>query len=991
MQRILLFLACFFMWAAAAPQLTESRGQYPFVHYTPKDGLVNSRVRKVFQDSKGRMYFLTFGGLSMYDGARFKNYTTQSGLLGDLVNDMLEITPDSFLVAINNCGLNALVNGQMKKLNTGTAFCPVINQFSRDIKGNIYATTDRGLFQIRPDRFEQLSTFWASNNEQATYLGDIADHRDYLIFTTNDLRNSKGLFLYSKKENRITDVLPDIQVLDLKAGPDGIIWLSTFGVIRNLDTLALAAGKLQLITPYPAFVNVEDIPAGSIHFNKQNELLIFSTYRGSFLCRKDGSRFHIPSPEPTATITQDVFLDREDVLWIFYDGMGVYKLSNTKLQSTESFFSENSSGISSVTMFEGDSTWFIMNDHHWILRSAFKNKVFTMMPALDATPLISTKTYLYAVTLNSLYKTPLPAGNNTVLRFTKIITLPDTSGFGARSVEDPFGNIILNEKNGLCVVRYNKRIASLPMNFYDKVEGIYIAKNKKLWMATRSTGFRIFSLHPEDMSRYFQEETLYLKELGGASPRCMIVDKNELLWVGTRDDGLLCFELKNNRLEKKYHFRVQNGLTDNFITSLACDGDNNIIVGTQTGLDRIIRIPGGYRTENITKSNNIFNFISYVWTDSKNNAFGLTNTKIVLQVAPAGPTGTLSEPKLLIEEMKVNGESFSPAASPLRLQYYQRNISFNIAAPTFIDEKQVQYSYRLAGSGNNDWSEPGTNADISLLNLSPGNYTLEVSAFFPSTSYAPKQIAYTFKILPPWWQTWWFRIPAALVLLSGFIYAIRLYYRRKLEKEKAILEKQQAIEKERTRIATDMHDDLGAGLSRIKFLSETIGIKKQLQQPIEEDISSIRQYSHDMIDKMGEIVWALNEKNDSLSDLLAYTRSYGVEYLSQHGIHCTVNAPDQFPATFVSGEYRRNIYLTVKEALHNIVKHAQATEVVINIGISDQLSISITDNGIGFIPTGIRPYSNGLSNMKKRMQNIGGKLEIGHEKGTSVKLLSPMP
>ena len=95
----------------------------------------------------------------------------------------------------------------------------------------------------------------------------------------------------------------------------------------------------------------------------------------------------------------------------------------------------------------------------------------------------------------------------------------------------------------------------------------------------------------------------------------------------------------------------------------------------------------------------------------------------------------------------------------------------------------------------------------------------------------------------------------------------------------AILEKQQAIEKERTRIATDMHDDLGAGLSRIKFLSETIGIKKQQQQPIEEEISKIRDYTHEMIDKMGEIVWALNEKNDSLSDLLSYTRSYAVEYL----------------------------------------------------------------------------------------------------------------
>src|ERR1700692_3373732 len=118
-----------------------------------------------------------------------------------------------------------------------------------------------------------------------------------------------------------------------------------------------------------------------------------------------------------------------------------------------------------------------------------------------------------------------------------------------------------------------------------------------------------------------------------------------------------------------------------------------------------------------------------------------------------------------------------------------------------------------------------------------------------------------------------------------------------------------------------MHDDLGAGLSRIKFLSETIEMKKQLEQPIDTDISSIGNYSNEMIGKMGEIVWALNEKNDSLSDLLAYTRAYSTEYLSQNGIACKISAPDDFPAVKVSGEFRRNIYLVVKEALHNIVKH----------------------------------------------------------------------
>src|SRR4026208_2139057 len=103
MQKKATLIACFLLCTSCFAQ------QYPFVHYTPKDGLVNSRVRKAYQDSKGRMYFITFGGLSVYDGARFKNYTAQNGLVVDLVNDVLEVGEDSLLIAVNTSELNVLV------------------------------------------------------------------------------------------------------------------------------------------------------------------------------------------------------------------------------------------------------------------------------------------------------------------------------------------------------------------------------------------------------------------------------------------------------------------------------------------------------------------------------------------------------------------------------------------------------------------------------------------------------------------------------------------------------------------------------------------------------------------------------------------------------------------------------------------------------------------------------------------------------------------
>jgi signal transduction histidine kinase len=145
-----------------------------------------------------------------------------------------------------------------------------------------------------------------------------------------------------------------------------------------------------------------------------------------------------------------------------------------------------------------------------------------------------------------------------------------------------------------------------------------------------------------------------------------------------------------------------------------------------------------------------------------------------------------------------------------------------------------------------------------------------------------------------------------------------------------------------------------------------------------------------MIDKMGEIVWALNEKNDTLSDLLSYTRSYAVEYLEQNGIKCHVDEPDNIPQLNVSGEFRRNIYLTVKESLHNIVKHAQATEVSIQIEIGKWLVIKISDNGIGLNNAIPREFGNGLISMRNRMRELGGSFEISSKIGTEVRLKAPI-
>jgi signal transduction histidine kinase len=240
------------------------------------------------------------------------------------------------------------------------------------------------------------------------------------------------------------------------------------------------------------------------------------------------------------------------------------------------------------------------------------------------------------------------------------------------------------------------------------------------------------------------------------------------------------------------------------------------------------------------------------------------------------------------------------------------------------------------------------------------------------------------------WQTSFFKVAVLVFILSVGWLVSRRYFRLKIRKQKQEFEKQQAIEKERTRIATDMHDDLGAGLSRIKFLSQSILNKKISDEIIKAELEKITSFSDEMSEKMGEIVWALNEKNDTLADLIAYTRSYAVEYLANHYIKCEAHTPLHLPGTFLTGEMRRNIFLSVKECLHNVVKHAGATRVCFSVQLDGKMRIVIHDNGKGIDWEHRRAFSNGIQNIEKRMKEVKGEVTFTNEQGTKVSLAIPL-
>jgi len=246
----------------------------------------------------------------------------------------------------------------------------------------------------------------------------------------------------------------------------------------------------------------------------------------------------------------------------------------------------------------------------------------------------------------------------------------------------------------------------------------------------------------------------------------------------------------------------------------------------------------------------------------------------------------------------------------------------------------------------------------------------------------------------------WYYIGIVLELiffLLGLIYknrtelirSIREQAAMKLEAEKKEFETQLAIikaqQEERNRISADMHDDLGAGMTTIRLYSE-LAKNKLTDNPIPE-IDKISSSANELLNKMNAIIWSMSSSNDSLGNMVAYIRSYALEYFENTGVNCRISIPEYLPNIEVIGEIRRNVFLVVKEALNNILKHSKATEVSITLERApDGLTLYIQDNGVGIDLDALRQFGNGLKNMKKRTEDIDIEFSIEKKNGTLIIL-----
>ncbi len=327
-------------------------------------------------------------------------------------------------------------------------------------------------------------------------------------------------------------------------------------------------------------------------------------------------------------------------------------------------------------------------------------------------------------------------------------------------------------------------------------------------------------------------------------------------------------------------------------------------------------------------------------------------------------------------------------------------LRFAYAAPSHSTDTRgklpVQYRTQLDGFDRR-WSAWGTEVQRTYTNLPPGKFTFNVQARGGDWRAGPVG-TFAFAVLPPWWRTWWFLGLAGATGVGGVAAVSRWYAQRVLRRRLALLEAQSAVERERLRLARDLHDEVGSGLGRVILFAEEAERERADPAQLAASLARVRDSAKDLVQHAREIVWAVSPQHDPLARVIERLGDYVEETLSAAGIACRVDGPtkpEEIPAVSLGSEARHSLFLAVKEAVHNCVKYSGAKTAEFRLGISgNDFVVTLRDHGRGFVAGEVAAggTGHGLPGIAARAEVLGGRAEIvsAPGQGTSVTLRVPL-
>lgn len=1004
-----LTVACLLMAFFCCAQRTSIKNDFLFNHLTVKDGLSINETTCVFQDSRGFVWIGTTDGLNLYSGNHITVYRHNP-------KDPLSLPDNSVhnIAEDKNQNLWITTNGGLTRMNLNS--CKVEKVYGRtgdpkDIYSSVVLlidtqeriwTADNGLDLYDPscDCFHHFVNQCHMNEREFRTSNMIVslyqDSRGRIWVGTNngiyqfDLTNgkfSKPLYLLDptrEVEPIVTDIIEDHAHQ---------LWLGTWGsgLVKFFpDENSISASRIRNpINQAPSFYNVVDKITESKTSDGKYHLWVGCDSGFGEWDDSSGNFFiHQLMPGDYKSIRK-IYTDHSGIVWIATESGGIYILDPYRQVFKTNFF--NPKVYAPATQFgevnyifsEADTTWVTT----WYGNALYKlDKNFNLIKSWEHIPAKTPndesnrgnhffrdkRGFAWVSTLNGLHR--LDTKTNQFKSFYH--NLNDTTSLVSdrvvRYFEDSKGvSWVCFYKKGLC--KFDPATGKI----YDYVGG-QKSKNGQIYY------FNIWDMLEDDSGDvWFADDGLglwkydrklkmmkhmFANEFPEGHIASLYKDQNKNIWAATRS-GVIRF-----RGDSVHLLTTSDGLPSNNVYGIKADKQKYFWFLTNQGLAR-------YDGENRVRVFKQEDGLQKIYDEQvafhalSDGRMAIGSAHYITVFDPAKMSLNEKEPSVHITQFKIFGEPVdwnnSVSGKSIVLTHDQNQFSFDFAVLNYSNPSGNKFYHQMVGF-DPDWiSSP--QGFINYTNLDAGDYVFRVKGANADGVMSKIDDYILIHIVPPVWRTWWF-ISLCVVALGGIPYSL---YRIRLNQ---LLR----LEKLRLKISTDLHDDMGSTLSSISILSnmalKSDNPSKQVM------LSEINDSSITLMERMDDIVWSINPRNDSLDSLMLRVRNFASKLFEAKGIDYLIELPPAISSIRFSMESRQHIYLIMKEAVNNVVKYSECTRAIIKVSLTP-LTVEISDNGKGF-DTSVSFLGNGIHSMKSRAQLLDADLIIqsSQGQGTSVQL-----
>lgn len=977
----------------------------PIRTYTSADGLPASTVKCLVRDSRGFFWLCTEDGLIRFDGYSFVTYGIDEGIPDRGVNAFLETRGGAYWIGTRNGAarfrpeaVGTRRGAFLRYAMPGSEASQFVTALTEDRDGTVWCGTRDGIFRrVGESQFQAVDIGLPTTSWKARYIKALAvDKQNWLWTGTEDA----GIYRRAP-DGRVQHYQGECQSISaLLADRQGRIWAGSANGVCLLaqDTSAVGFAVVRHYATGAGLPNIRthallERPSGEIWVGTEGGIGVLSPGATRFASFGAGNGMADDDIRALGA-------DPDDNIWAAANSC-LMRLARTGFLTYTTSDGLGSNQITSI--FEDrQGSLYVANG----IRDVFLNR-------FDGESFHSVKPRFVRGTKPIRY---LGWGNGQIV------------------LRDVRGDWWFSTGEGLCRFEGIRRFEDLarvaPAAVYTRADGlpgndifrIFEDSHGDLWIGTvdtpgltrwdRSTGTfqQVTSgegYRTANPPAAFVEDRagdlwvgLFWKGLarrrqgrwemfaaGDDTPSgsrwAMLLDHCGHLWIASSSSGLTRVDNPSAEVPKFVSYTTRQGLSSDLISSLTEDHSGRIYIGSERGVDVLDPVSG--RVLHLTASDGLTGGDLKATLCDRSDTLWFGATLGLSRMLAKWDKGRVLPPVRITglrtaggaQPVSALGET---ALSGLELLPGQNRLDVEFASFNFQAGNPVRFQYRLNGE-NHAWEDLGQTRAVHLDGLAPGSYRFQVRAVSDGLAGGPPALL-AFRVLPPLWRRWW-SITLMIAALMAFLYsAYRIRVGQLVEMERV-----------RTRIAMDLHDDIGASLSQIAILSEVARKEASSRDGgVSQHLSRVADISRELAGALGDIVWAVNPQRDRIGDLVQRMRRFGGDLLNSRNIDFACVASQDLLDTEIGADVRRQVLLVFKESVHNIARHSGCTRTRAELTLRDrQLCLAVTDDGTGFDAGQNGTAGNGLPSMQKRAEQIGGSLRVNSARGQGTTILLTVP